>query len=151
MIKKDKYNVSKEEKNKEKRTHDGILFSSEMEMKFYRDVLIPEKQSGIIKNIIIQPKYLLQPKFQKNGKNYQPINYVGDFEVEYSDGTIVTFDVKGLSTETAKIKKKIWDYVYPNRKLEWITLSQKYGGWIEYETLQKLRSKNKKKNEPTNV
>ena len=144
MEKKDKYNVGKEQKDIEKRTFGNVIFASEMEMKYYRDVLLPEQKNGIIEKIIIQPRYLLQPKFHKYEKSHQPINYVSDFEVSYSDGRIITIDIKGQATEAAKIKRKIWDFVYPKRILLWITLSQKYGGWIEYDELIKIRAKNKR-------
>jgi len=141
---KNKYNVGNGDKNIEKRSYSGIIFASEMERNYYVNVLLPLKESGEILNIIIQPSYLLQPKFSKYGKNYQDIKYVSDFEVEYKNHDIVTVEIKGLPSETAKLKRKFWDYVYPNRTLVWISFSAKYGGWLDYDELQKLRLKNKR-------
>jgi hypothetical protein len=145
IIRKTKFNIDNSSKNIDKRTFDGIIFASEMEMKYYRDILLPLKKMGQILSIQIQPEYLLQPKFSKYGKNYQDVKYVGDFEVEYSDHKIVSIEVKGLATETAKLKRKLFDYAYPKKVLQWISFSGKYGGWIDYDELQKLRAKSKRK------
>ena len=40
-----KYNVSS---NKAKRSYDGIVFASELEMKYYRDVVLPAYNAGEI-------------------------------------------------------------------------------------------------------
>jgi hypothetical protein len=145
--KKTKFNVGKEQKDVEKRTFNGIIFASEMEKKYYCDVLLPQEQSGLIRSIIVQPEYLLVPKFTKHGKNYLPIRYVADFEVTWSDGKIITYDVKGFLTEACKIKLKLYQYTHPEGILELITLSPKYGGWMDYYDLQRLRSKSKKEKE----
>lgn len=127
-----------------KRTYEGVLYDSEMEMKFYRDYLLPKRATGEIMVIIQQPKFVLQDGFEKHGKNILPINYIGDFEVIFKDGTSIVYDVKGLPTETARIKKKMFDFRYRGKTLIWIALSVKYGGWIEYDALQKKRTKDKK-------
>ena len=60
-----KYNVSS---NKERRTFGGIVFDSELEMKYYRDVVQPKVNSGEIVKYELQKKYELQPAFKYNGK-----------------------------------------------------------------------------------
>jgi len=77
-------------------------------------------------------------------ENVQSLKYVLDFEVEYSDGTKLLVDTKGMPTESAKIKLKIFNYKYPNEKLVWVSWSSKDGGWIIYQDLLKLRAKRKK-------
>ena len=52
-----KFNV---DKDKEKRTCNGIVFDSVLEMKYYRDVVIPKKESGEITHYELQKKYILQ-------------------------------------------------------------------------------------------
>ena len=45
------------------------------------------------------------------------------------------------------MRRKMFDYKYPNEKLTWIQKSIKYGdenGWIEYEELKKKRKIAKK-------
>ena len=49
-----KFNV---DKDTEKRTFDGIIFDSQMEMRFYRDVVLPQSRSGNIKHFELQKKY----------------------------------------------------------------------------------------------
>lgn len=61
-----KYNVSS---NKERRTFGGIVFDSELEMKYYRDVVQPKVNSGEIVKYELQKKYELQPAFKYNGKS----------------------------------------------------------------------------------
>ena len=61
-----KYNVSS---NKERRTFDGIVFDSELEMKYYRDVVQPKVNSGEIVKYELQKKYELQPAFKYNEKS----------------------------------------------------------------------------------
>jgi hypothetical protein len=143
-VKRDKFKIDRSDKGKEKRTFQGIVFDSEMELKFYRDYLLPLKEKGDIVSIILQPKFILQDKFKKYGRIILPIHYVGDFEVVWKDGRNIVYDVKGLPTQEARLKRKAFDYKYPDKTLEWIALSIKYGGWIEYDQLQKLRAKDKK-------
>lgn len=143
-FRKSKFKIDTSKKGIDKRTYDGVLYDSEMELKFYRDYLIPLKEKGIVKNIILQPKYQVQEKFTKYGKSVLPIHYVADFEVEWSDGSTIVYDVKGLPTPEAKIKRKLFDYAYPDKTLQWVALSIQDGGWVQYEDLIKARNKRKK-------
>ena len=43
-----KFNV---DKDKEKRTYNNIVFDSQLEMKYYRDVLCPAVESGEVQSI----------------------------------------------------------------------------------------------------
>ena len=122
-----KFNV---DKDKEKRTYNNIVFDSQLEMKYYRDVLC------------------------HNGKTVLPIIYVADFYMEYADGHIEVVDTKGCPDSVAKLKRKLFWYIYPDIDYKWITYVQKWGGWLEYEVVKELRkvakrSKNKKE-EPDN-
>ena len=69
----------KVDKDKEKRTYDGITFDSQLEMRYYRDVLCPCVESGDVVHYELQKKYELQPKYIHNGKTVLPIVYVADF------------------------------------------------------------------------
>lgn len=139
-----KYNVDTSDKGKSKRTYEGICFDSEAELKAYRDYFLPLQKQGKIKNITLQPKFILQPKYEKNGKNIRPITYVADFEIEYSDGSMVIYDLKGMVTVEAKIKRKLFDYVYPDKNLLWISYSKIDGGWVEVEKIEAGRKQRKK-------
>jgi len=142
--KKSKFNIKNDEKSQKKRTFNGIIFDSEMERKYYTDVLLPLKESGEVVSIEIQPKFILQESYIKYGRKILPIYYVADFQVVYKDGHQETIEIKGFATEIARAKRKIFDYVYANRILKWLTLSVKYGGWIDYSELQRLRRMDKR-------
>ena len=140
-----KFNVSK---NKAKRTYDGIVFDSEVEMKYYRDVILPDVESGNIIYYERQRKYELQPKFKYEDKTILPINYVADFFVRYKDGHEIVIDIKGMADATAKLKKKLFHYKFPLIDYKWLVYSKIDGGWCEYDYVQqqrRLRKKNKQK------
>ncbi|GAA0115262.1 DUF1064 domain-containing protein [Clostridium senegalense] len=131
--------------NAQKIVVDGITFDSKAESQFYehlKDLKAKEK----ILNFELQPRYLLTPSFKKLGKNYRKAEYVADFLIYHLDGSLEVIDIKGLATETAKLKAKLFNYKYPNLKLTWLVRNLKYSktGWIEYDELAKLRRKNKK-------
>ena len=95
---------------------DGFTFDSKLEADFYQR-LKPLVKSGKIKELKIHPRYLLQEGFTKNGKRYQPIFYIADFEALYDDGTVVIYDTKGMRTEVYKIKRKLFEYRYRDKTI----------------------------------
>ena len=131
-----KFNV---DKNTEKRTYNGIVFDSILEMKYYRDVLLPKVESGEVINYVLQKPYELQPKFVHNGKAIRPIQYVADFYIIYKDGREEVIDTKGYGDQVAILKRKIFWCHYPNVDYKWVTYVKKYGGWIDYEEYKKLK------------
>lgn len=136
-----KFNV---DKDKSKRTFDNIVFDSEMEMKFYRDVVLPYSDSGQITYYELQKKYDLQPAFKYNDIKQQAIRYVADFYLEYSDGKSVIIDIKGHADPVAKLKRKMFWYKYPDTDYRWITYSKIDGGWVDWDYVQKQRNKRRK-------
>ena len=140
-----KFNVSK---NKDKRTSNGIVFDSELEKRYYEEVVIPKYESGEITHYELQKKYVLQEKFTRpNGEKIRQIDYVADFYLEYADGRIEVIDTKGMGDSVAKLKRKMMYYLYPTLDYKWISYAKKYGGWLEYDQLQKLRKLAKKEKE----
>ena len=137
-----KHNVDISPEGIAARTVNGITFDSELEADYYEYLL----EDPTVKNIKIQPKYLLQEGFVKNNKKHLPVELVADFEVERLDG-ITVIDIKGMPTETAILKKKLFDKVYPDKILVWLSYSKKDGGWIEYGQLKKNRKERKKQKE----
>lgn len=138
-----KFNV---DKDKAKRTCNGIVFDSIMEMKYYRDVVLPGVESGHIKYYELQKPYELQPKFIHDGKNVHPIKYIADFYIEYADGRTEVVDTKGMPDTTAIIKRKLFWYVYPDITYKWVTWVKKFGGWLDYDECKKLRREEKRRN-----
>ena len=136
-----KYNVNQD---KENRTHNGIVFDSVMEMKYFRDVVCPKVESGEIVYYELQKLYELQPGFTRNGKRVNPITYVADFFIRYSDGHEVVIDTKGCPDTTANIKKKMFLWVYPDVDYQWICYSKMDGGWLPYDYVKKCRSERRR-------
>lgn len=142
-IKRSKFNV--DVSDTEKRSCDGIVFDSVLEMKYYRDVLCPLVKSGDVVYFELQKPYELQPKFTHDGKTVQPIRYVADFFIRYKDGTEEVIDTKGCPDSTATLKRKMFWYSYPDTNYKWMTWVKKYGGWLEYEQCKKLRAQDARK------
>lgn len=136
IITRTKFNV---DKDTEKRTCNGIVFDSVLEMKYYRDVVLPKVESGEIIAYELQKKYILQNGFEHEGSRVLPITYVADFYIEYKDGRAVVIDIKGCPDTTAKIKRKLFWFKYPEIDYQWITYVKKFGGWGNYDDFNKIR------------
>ena len=53
----------------------------------------------------------------------------------------------------AKLKRKMFWYIYPEIDYKWLTYVQKWGGWLEYDEVNALRKeakRAKKKEERSN-
>lgn len=109
--------AKKSKYNNVKTTVDGITFDSKKEAEYYCMLKIL-KQAGEIKDFGLQPRYELQPPFEKNGQKYRAITYVADFVIVNLDGTTEVIDVKGVETQVFKIKKKMFEYQYPELSLK---------------------------------
>lgn len=141
IIARTKFNV---DKDVEQRTFDDIVFDSKLEMKYYKDVLLPMMESGELTTIERQKKYVLQDGFMHDGKKVLPINYVADFYIEFADGRIQVIDTKGMPDSVSKIKRKLFWYRYPEIDYVWISYVKKFGGWGSYDEHKHLRNKEKK-------
>jgi hypothetical protein len=98
------------------------------------------QKAGIVKEIELQPVFELIPAYQKCcnhvwagclmkskmpcgicGKKIpviKAITYRADFRVTYSDGHQEIEDVKGMETEIFKLKRKMFEYRYPDLTLK---------------------------------
>lgn len=123
---------------------DNIKFDSKMESDYYV-YLKEQKRKNLIKDFELQPIFVLQPSFKKNGKTYRKIEYRADFKIIHNDGSISIVDIKGMETTEFKLKQKIFEYKYPNLHLQCLTYVKKYGGWIQLEKLKKIRRENRRK------
>lgn len=129
--------------NNKKVVYAGITFDSKAERDYYL-YLLELKGRGIVTDIQLQPSFLLQEKFRKNGKLYREIAYKADFEVTYADGHIEIVDVKGMVTKDFAIKQKLFEYKYPELRLLLMAHSKIDGGWIDLDELKKARSSRRK-------
>ena len=94
------------------------VFDSIAESRRYKELALLEK-AGEIENLQLQPKFLLQDSFKKNGKTYRKIEYIADFMYE-EKGKVIVEDVKGMETKEFKIKRKLFEYKYPDLELKLI-------------------------------
>lgn len=89
-------------------TVDNILFDSKKEAKRYQQLKLMEK-AGLITNLALQPKFILQDSFVYKNRTYRKIEYIADFSyVRVEDDILVIEDVKGLKTDVYKIKEKMF-------------------------------------------
>jgi hypothetical protein len=96
---------------------DGITFDSKAEANRYCELKLL-KNAGEVKDFTLQPKFELQPKFKgKDGKTVRAIHYIADFYITWKDGSVTVEDVKGCETKEFSIKKKMFEYKYPELKL----------------------------------
>lgn len=126
--------------NSKKVEYKGVVFDSKVECDYYQYL---ERNLGDEYDYIeLQPRYELIPKVNKQRKT----EYIADFALFKDDVLVEVIDVKGMPTEVAKLKAKIFRDKYPNIKLTWICKAPKYTGleWIEYEELTKVRRKRKR-------
>lgn len=125
-------------KNARKTKVDGYTFDSHMEALRYIE-LKRLREAGIVREIECQPSFELQPPYRKCcwqiipdihgikricpvcGKKMpinRPIIYRADFRVTYPDGHQEIEDVKGMETEIFKLKRKMFEYKYPELTLK---------------------------------
>ena len=91
----------------------GIIFDSVKEYRRFNELKLLEK-AGVIKNLELQKKFLLQPSYTNiEGKHIREISYIADFYY-IENGKEVVEDVKSPATRTQVylIKKKMFEYKY---------------------------------------
>lgn len=84
---------------------DGKKFHSARECARYGELKLLER-AGQITNLVLQPRFKL----------VAGIVYVADFQYQ-EKGALVVEDVKGVETQTFKLKKKLFKYCYPDLEL----------------------------------
>lgn len=134
--------------NSKKTTYDNITFDSKSESNYYK-VLKKREKDGEITSLKLQPTFTLQSPFKLGAQNIKAITYKADFSyLDLKEEMNFVVDVKGMATEVANIKRKMFNYIYgESYTLLWVVENKKWGdnGWIDYDELKKIRSKNKKK------
>ncbi|MBM4762733.1 DUF1064 domain-containing protein [Bacillus sp. B15-48] len=90
---------------------DDITFDSKAEAIYYSQ-LKWLKQAKQIKDFKLQPRYILQDGFKKNGKTFREISYIADFEVINLDGSTQVIDIKGAVTKEFAIKRKLFEFKF---------------------------------------
>ena len=137
-VKKNKYGAKKV-------TFNGITFDSKAEYLYYL-FLLDEKKNKRIIDFELQPKFLLQKGFKKNNEVHRAIHYIADFKVFNLDGSVSIVDVKGVETEVFKLKKKLFEFQYPDLSLTIVKGAADYGRANERGTTAKERNRQTKSN-----
>lgn len=92
---------------------DGIEFDSRKEARRYQELKLLER-AGVIKDIRLQPSFILQDKYEKNGKTVRAIKYIADFCYwDCEKERYIVEDVKGMKTDVYRLKKKLFEFKYP--------------------------------------
>lgn len=100
----------KQNKYKNKKVvYNGIKFDSQKERNYYIKLKLLE-DAGKIKDLKLQVKYELQPKFKSGNKNIQAISYIADFTYLDEENKLHIVDTKGVRTDVYRIKKKMMQY-----------------------------------------
>lgn len=97
--------------NAKKVVIDNIKFDSKAEAAYYQQLKLL-KMSGEVVSFDLQPEFILQDSFVKNGKKYHAIKYRADFLVRYKDGHEELIDIKGMLTKEFRIKQKLFELRY---------------------------------------
>ncbi|GAB6426231.1 hypothetical protein bcgnr5372_34620 [Bacillus luti] len=120
---------SKSKYKAKKRFIDYTTFDSHNESLYYlelKDLLT----KGLILSFEMQPRFLLQESFSKNGITFPKLEYIADFIVLNIDNTIEIIDVKGVQTTEFKIKQKLFEYRYTELHIKLLKYNQTTG-WKE--------------------
>jgi hypothetical protein len=118
---------------------DGYVFDSEQEYAFYKAL----QERNDVGGLIVHPIYELQPAFVKGGKSWKAINYEADFQYTDSKGLHIV-DVKGMILPEFEIHRKMFEYKYPQYRLEVLKYS-KTTGWVSIDDYKKeMKSKRAK-------
>ena len=98
---------------------DGIKFDSKKEAKRYTELKLLKK-AGLIKELELQKIFEIQPKYTNNkGENIRAVTYKADFfYYDNKKECYIVEDTKGYRTDVYKLKKKLFEYVYPNLTIE---------------------------------
>lgn len=92
-------------------TVDGITFDSKHEANVYLKLKALER-GGVIHHLRLQVPFVLQDKYEINGRKVQAIKYIADFVFENEDLETEVWDAKGVKTEVYKLKKKLFECRY---------------------------------------
>lgn len=103
---------------------DGYSFDSLAESRRYWELKALER-AGEISGLVVHPRFVILPAFERDGVKIRKIEYVGDFQYE-DHGTLIVEDVKGgnlkgTRTEAYRIKRKMFLAKYPEYKFVEVT------------------------------
>lgn len=101
-----KYHISP----KEERTYNGRLYHSRAEARYAAQLDI-KKRAGLIVDWRPQVRFPLSVHGEKVA------TLVVDFEITYRSGHVEYVEIKGWETDISKLKRKLFQVLYPEHKL----------------------------------
>lgn len=125
-----------------KKEVDGIIFDSTMEANYY-EYLKAEQLKGSIVRFELQPVFVLLEDHvhPHTGKKVRGIKYISDFVVYYPDGSMLIIDTKGRETPDFKLKRKLFDFLYPELTLQLIIWDPRSSTWVDFDDNKKAKAK----------
>lgn len=124
---------------------DDIQFDSILESRYYQHLKeLQDKKE--IDHFELQPEFVLIEPYEKYGKKYRATKYIADFKIYRSDNLedFYLVDTKGFITTDFAIKRKLFDFKYPDIELYLITFDSVTQEWCTLEELDKRRKQRKK-------
>ena len=97
-------------------TVDGHTFDSKAEAERYCQLRLLER-AGVIRGLECQKVYELIPAYKKGKKTVRAVKYLADF-VYTENGKTIVEDVKGCRTDVYKLKKKLFEWRYPELEIK---------------------------------
>jgi hypothetical protein len=91
----------------------SLTFDSQAEARRYDELRLLE-QAGVIEHLECQPKFHLLDTVRYHGKTYRAVSYYADFRYkDKATGAVIVEDVKGMMTQTFKLKLHLLLEKYP--------------------------------------
>ena len=106
----------------------GFKFDSHAERARYIDLLDMEKRE-LISEIILQPKFVLQAGFERNGIKHKPLIYIADFLYVDDQLRMIIEDVKGMATKDYLIKRKLYLSIFSHTQSRFREVRLKGNKW----------------------
>lgn len=119
---------------------DDNKFDSLMEANYYIYLKTKEHMEQTVQDIVLQPEFILQESFTKNGKKFRPIVYIADFKyVDTKTKQERIVDVKGKETVDFKIKRKMFEHNFKEYTLEVLQFYEPTKTWENIDDLKKIK------------
>ena len=99
-----------------KTSYNGIKYDSKKEARFAQELDLRIK-AGDVKYYERQPSFILQPSYKIGKRTIRDIRYIADFKIYHNDGRVEIVDCKGMKTRDYLLKKKIFEYKYPEFRI----------------------------------
>lgn len=108
----EKLGLTKSKYHAQRTEVDGIMFDSKFESEHYASLKLLER-AGIITDLKLQPRYILQEAFEYQGHRERKIEYIADFEYT-RNGEKVVEECKSPATRTQvyMLKRKLFLHKY---------------------------------------